>query len=78
MAQVEALLARYYRDEDPKLYTPLEAKALCDWLIAGGEADPLLISLLDYDIAFMKLVREGQPQCPSLASMPDGGTLRLS
>ena len=67
---VEDLLARYYRDEDPKLYTPLEAKALCDWLIAGGEADPLLISLLDYDIAFMKLVREGQAQVVTFPGNP--------
>lgn len=59
---VEALLADYYGDEDPKLYTPLEAQAFRDWLLTGGETDQLLISLLDYDIAFMKLVREGQAQ----------------
>lgn len=68
--RVEALLAHYYRDEDPKLYTPLEAQAFRDWLIAGGDADPLLISLLDYDIAFMKLVREGQAQVVTFPGNP--------
>ena len=67
---VEAVLDRYYRDEDPKLYTPLEAAAFRDWLVAGGEADPLLIALLDYDVAFMKLVREDRPQVVAFPGDP--------
>ena len=73
---VEGLLERYYSDEDPKLYSPLEAQAFRDWLLDGGEMDRLLVSLLNYDIAFMKLIREGQAQVitfPPLGNLKVGG-----
>lgn len=54
-------LQTFFTDEDPKLFTPLEAEALKRWMQAQGEADALLLALLDYDIALMRMLRDGQP-----------------
>jgi uncharacterized protein (UPF0276 family) len=61
-AGVERRLERYFVDEDPKLYTPLEADAFQRWLRADGEQDPLALALLDYDLAFIRIVRGGEAQ----------------
>jgi uncharacterized protein (UPF0276 family) len=67
---VERRLQRYYADEAPKLYTPLEAEAFRLWLSRDGESDPLALALLDYDMAFMKIVREGRPQIVTFPGNP--------
>jgi uncharacterized protein (UPF0276 family) len=57
---VEGLLARYYGEVAPKLYSPLEAQAFADWMAADG--DVLLRGLLDYDTALLRIVRRGVAQ----------------
>lgn len=56
---VQALLAGFYADCDAKLFAPLEAQSFADWLV---DDDPLLAALLAYDLAFVRIVREGVPQ----------------
>lgn len=58
----ETLLARFHTAHDPRLFTPLEAQSFADYLSAQGENDPWLLALLAYDLAFLKIVREGRAQ----------------
>ncbi len=58
----EDRLKRYFSRVDPRLYTPLEAEAFNTWLREDGETDPLVLALLDFDLSFIKLIREGKPQ----------------
>jgi uncharacterized protein (UPF0276 family) len=67
---LEALLNTYYDDVSPRLYAPLEAEAFTDWLKERGEADQLLFSLLDFDIAFLRIIREGKPQLVRFCGNP--------
>lgn len=69
-AGFEQRLARYFADEDPKLYTPLEAEAFRRWLVGDGEDDPLALALLDYDLAFVRIVREGRSQVVTFPGNP--------
>ena len=59
--RADPLLARYYGDVAAKLYAPLEAQAFCDWM-AARDTDPLMQGLLAYDLALLRIVREGRPQ----------------
>ena len=58
----EAALAVFFKDISPKLYAPLEAVAFADWISKNGEADGLLLSLLEYDLALLRIVRTGEAQ----------------
>jgi uncharacterized protein len=58
---VQATLAGFYFDCDPKLFAPLEAQSFADW-IGAKDADVLLRALLDYDLAFVRIVRQGTAQ----------------
>ncbi len=69
-SQVDGLLAAYFNNVDPKLYTPLEAAAFDDWLREAGEDDALLLSLLDFDRAFLRIVREGKAQLVTFPGNP--------
>ncbi len=68
--EVQTLLNRFYTDVDPRLYTPLEAQAFVDWLFGRGEDDPLLHSLADFDLAFIRVVRDGTAQVVSFSGNP--------
>jgi uncharacterized protein (UPF0276 family) len=59
---IDDMLSQYFCDEDPKLYAPLEAKAFAQWLRMHGQDDALLSSLLEYDLAFLRILRDGTPQ----------------
>lgn len=63
------MLERYFSAEPPRLYTPLEVACFHGWLSARDE-DPVLKALLDYDLAFMKLVREGTSQIVTFPGNP--------
>ena len=56
---VQDLLAQFYAACDPKLFAPLEAQSFADWLV---DDDPLVAALLAYDLAFVRIVREGVAQ----------------
>lgn len=56
---VQSTLAKFYSHCDPKLFAPLEAQAFADW---SCDDDPLLVALLAYDLAFVRIVRDGVPQ----------------
>ena len=56
---VQATLAAFYTACDPKLFAPLEAQSFADWLV---DDDVLLMALLEYDLAFVRIVRQGMPQ----------------
>lgn len=58
----ETLLGRFHTARDPRLFSPLEAESFADYLKAEGEADPWLLALLDYDLAFLRIVRQGEAQ----------------
>lgn len=66
----ERALNRFFTAIDPKLYTPLEAQAFSDWLRAGGETDPLALALLDFDLSFIRIIRQGKPQIVSFPGNP--------
>ena len=66
---IEPLLARFYADVSPRLYAPLEAAAFCDWL-GPRDPDPLLRSLLDYDSALLRIIREGTAQVVTFPGDP--------
>ena len=59
---VDDMLARYFKRISPRLYTPLEAGAFADWLRPMAGADAILAGLLDYDMAFLRIVRSGEAQ----------------
>jgi len=63
-------LEAFFSDEPPRLFTPLEVASFHSWMSARDDDDPVLRSLLDYDLAFMKLVREGKPQIVSFPGNP--------
>ncbi len=67
---VDSLLAKYYAQVAPQLYTPLEAHSFSDWLRAMGQEDPLLISLLDYDLAFIDIIRYGEARVVTFPGNP--------
>jgi hypothetical protein len=67
---VQGRLDRYFADEDPKLYTPLEAEAFRAWLLDDGELDPLALGLLDFDMAFIRIIREGVAQVVTFPGNP--------
>jgi uncharacterized protein len=54
------MLARYYSEVAPRLYSPLEAQAFADWM--SDDPDDLLRGLLDYDTALLRIVRQGTAQ----------------
>lgn len=58
----ETLLGRFHTARDPRLFTPLEAESFADYLIGEGEDDPWLLALLGYDLAFLRIVRQGKAQ----------------
>lgn len=58
----ETLLSRFHTAHDPRLFTPLEAQSFADFVIAQGELDPWLLALMDYDLAFLNIVRQGKAQ----------------
>ncbi|MEZ5363182.1 MAG: hypothetical protein R2748_12780 [Bryobacterales bacterium] len=39
-------------------------------MLADGESDPLALALLDYDLAFLRIVREGRPQTVAFPGNP--------
>jgi uncharacterized protein (UPF0276 family) len=67
---VDAMLRDYFDAVDPKLYTPLEARAFFDWYAERGDTDPLLHALLSYDMAFMQIVRDGKPRVVTFPGNP--------
>jgi uncharacterized protein (UPF0276 family) len=66
----ESLLQRYYSDTESKLYAPLEAQAFADWILTYDKKDPLLEALINYDIAFFQIIREGKPQIVNFPGNP--------
>ncbi|WP_178346850.1 DUF692 domain-containing protein [Marivita hallyeonensis] len=58
----EAKMNAYFDAHSPKMYAPLEAQAFRAWLLEMGEDDPLMLGLLEYDIAFVRLLKETTPQ----------------
>lgn len=66
---IETLLSAYYTAEPPRLYTPLEAEAFRAWAIEA-DGDPLLRMLLEFDCAFLRVVREGRPQVVTFPGDP--------
>ncbi|MFP7673646.1 DUF692 family multinuclear iron-containing protein [Marivita sp. S0852] len=58
----DAMMMAYFDTVPPKMYAPLEAEAFRDWILAHGEEDPLMIGLLEYDLAFVRLINKTEPQ----------------
>ncbi len=58
---VEGLLAEYFSAQPPLLYSPLEGQAFAAWL-AARDGDVLLRAFLDYDTAFLRIVRTNTAQ----------------
>lgn len=67
---VDGLLSQFHTAEAPRLFAPLEAESFADYLIRQGEDDPWLLSLVSYDLAFMRIVRQGKPQIVSFPGNP--------
>jgi uncharacterized protein (UPF0276 family) len=59
---VDARLRRYFDAVAPQIYAPLEAEAFSDWCRAQGEDDPLMLALMEYDLAFLRLLRDSTPR----------------
>lgn len=59
-AGMTARLERFFTDRPPRLYAPLEAASFADWLRSEGEDDALALALLDYDSAFLAILRHGE------------------
>lgn len=59
---VDDLLARYFSSVSPRLYTPLECAAFADWVQPMSAKDAILAGLVDYDMAFLRIVRSGEAQ----------------
>ncbi len=58
---VQDVLTAFYSACDPGVYAPLEAQAFADW-IGPLDDDPLLAALMAYDLAFVRIVRQGVAQ----------------
>ncbi len=66
-ASVNDRLTRYFGANPPKLYAPLEALGFAEWLKCDCENDEILVTLIDFDLAFLRVVRKGTPvivRCP--------------
>ncbi|MCK0149101.1 DUF692 domain-containing protein [Marivita sp. S6314] len=58
----EQTLSAYFDAQSPQMFAPLEAAAFRNWLIAQGEHDPLMLGLLDYDMAFIEMLTSDTPK----------------
>lgn len=52
----------YFNEVSPQIFAPLESIAFRDWVLAKGENDPLMLSLMDFDIAFILLLSDRSPK----------------
>ena len=59
-ADADTLLGAYLRDVPAQMYAPLEARGFLDWTRARETADPLLIALLEYDVATLEVELESR------------------
>lgn len=59
-AGIDTLLGRFHNAQDPRLFTPLEAQSFADYVLDQGETDPWLLALMVYDLAFLRIEREGR------------------
>ena len=69
-AAFDPKMTAYFNATPPKMYAPLEAVAFRDWLLDHGETDPVMLGLLDYDIAFVRLLKETRPQIVTFPGDP--------
>jgi uncharacterized protein (UPF0276 family) len=61
-AAFEATMSAYFDAQAPQMFAPLEAARFRDWLIGRGEDDPLMLGLLDYDMAFVEMLTSDTPK----------------
>lgn len=61
-ADFEQSIKSFFDDVPPQLYAPLEAEAFQGWWRAQRDEDPLMAALMDYDLAFIRLLRDPSPQ----------------
>jgi uncharacterized protein (UPF0276 family) len=64
---VQRAFDAFMGDVPPQLYAPLEAEAFAGWL---SDDDPLLLALLAYDLALLRLVRTDAPVMVSFPGDP--------
>ena len=59
---VDDRLREFFNAVPPQLYAPLEAEAFAGWTRELGENDALMLALIEYDLAFLRLLRDRKPR----------------
>lgn len=70
VARADAIFKAYFSAVPPQLYAPLEAAAFGEWLRPQIDDDALLIALLDYDLAILRVIRSGSAEVVTFPGNP--------
>lgn len=69
-SKFEEKMQAYFSAVSPQIFAPLEARSFTSWTIENGECDPLMISLLNFDLAFITLLTDDRPQVVQFPGNP--------